>query len=141
MEKNGIAKSRGGNGTKIHALVDALGYPVDIMLTGANIHDSVPAAEFLKGKESEYFLGDKAYDSDAIRKTVAENGAIAVIPGHGRRCEIFDIDWHIYKERNLVERFFQKIKSFRRVGTRYEKNIKMFEGMVHLACMLIWLQF
>lgn len=138
---NHIAKSRGGNGTKIHAIVDALGYPVDFMLTGANVHDSVPAADFLSGKKADSFIGDKAYDSDAIRTVLEENGTRAIIPSHGRRCKVFDFDKHMYKERHLVECFFQKIKNWRRVATRYEKTAKMFEGMVQIACILIWLIF
>ena len=140
-EVHAIAKSRGGNGTKIHAIVDALGYPLEILLTGANVHDSVPAAEFIAGKPSQYFIGDKAYDSNAIREAVARNGAAAIIPSHGRRFHVFDFDKHIYKERNLVERFFQRIKAWRRIATRYEKTRSMFEGMVSLACVLVWLMF
>lgn len=140
-EVHAIAKSRGGNGTKIHALVDALGYPIEILLTGANVHDSVPAADFIREKHSKYFIGDKAYDSNAIREVVSQSGAEAVIPSQGRRVHVFDYDKHIYKERHLVECFFQRIKSWRRIATRYEKTIDMFKGMVHIACILMWLLF
>lgn len=140
-EAHAIGKSRGGSGTKIHALVDALGYPIDVLLTGANVHDSVPAAEFIQGKKSQYFIGDRAYDSNAIREAVSLNGAEAIIPSHGRRFHVFQFDKHIYKERHLVECFFQKIKSWRRIATRYEKTITMFQGMVYIACILVWLLF
>ena len=111
------------------------------MLTGANIHDSVPAADFIRGLSSENFIGDKAYDSDAIRDEITKNKVRAIIPSHGRRCKVFDFDKHLYKERHLVECFFQKIKSWRRIATRYEKTLTMFKGMVHIACILVWLKF
>ena len=89
-------------------------------------------------RTSNYFIVDKAYDSDAICEIVKANGAEAVIPSHGRRAQVYDVDWHIYKERHLVECFFQRIKSWRRIAMRYEKMLDLFGGMVHLACILKW---
>ena len=127
--------------TKIHAVTDGLGRCIDFTLTEGQAHESTQAEELLKDKKPENVIADKAYDSDAIREHVHMCGANAVIPSKACRRERIDHDAHIYKERHLVENFFQFIKRYRRVGTRYEMSAQNYAGMVMIACILQWLIF
>ena len=86
----------------------------------------------------ENVVADKAYDSDFIRKFIEKIGANAVIPGKQNRIKNIEYDKHTYKERHLVENFFQFIKRFRRVGTRYEKHAQNFCAMLTICCILQW---
>jgi len=138
---DGIGKSRGGWNTKIHAVVDALGFPIEIKITEGQVHDSIPAVELMKDHTCENVIADKAYDTNSFREAIEASGKHAVIPAGGNRVGIIDYDRHTYKERHLVECFFQKIKKWGRIATRYEKALDMFEGMVHLSCILVWLMF
>lgn len=107
-------------------------------MTPGQVHDSTQIIPLLVGERCENVLADKAYDSDEIRKYIEEMGANAVIPGKKNRVQAIDYDKHIYKERCLVENFFQFIKRFRRIGTRYEKHAQNFRGMIMIGCILQW---
>lgn len=102
------------------------------------MHDSTQVEVLLEGHSCENILADKAYDSDAIRKYIEYMGANPVIPGKKNRIEKINYDKHVYKERHLIENFFQFIKRFRRIGTRYEKHAANFIGMVTIGCILQW---
>lgn len=135
-----IGRSKGGLTTKIHAVVDGLGNPLRIKLTSGNVHDSVPSCDLIAGLKATNLLADKAYDSD---KFIYHSTAVCcniVVPPKSNRREPRSIDKHIYKERHLVECFFAKLKSFRRVSTRYEKLARTFHAIVLIAACLIWLQ-
>jgi len=125
--------------TKIHALVDALGNPLKFILSGGNEHDSGYAIPLLSdiNINGSVILGDKAYDSDKILKHISDNGAIPNIPPTSSRKVKRDCDYHLYKERHLVECFFQKIKEFRRIATRYDKNADSFLAFIYLASICI----
>jgi len=85
-------------------------------------------------------LADKAYDADRIRASLREKGAFAKIPPKSsRRSKPYFSTW-LYRERNLIERFFSKLKHFRRVATRYDKLAENFLAMVQLASMRLWLR-
>jgi len=85
-------------------------------------------------------LADKAYDADRIRASLRDRGAFANIPPKvNRRSKPYFSTW-LYRERNLIERFFSKLKHFRRVGTRYDKLAENFLAMVQLASMRLWLR-
>lgn len=127
--------------TKIHALTDGLGRCIDFILTEGQVDESTQTELLLKGKTPENVLGDKAYDSDAIRNLVESMGAKAVIPSRSCRKEEIEYDRHTYKERHLVENFFQFIKRYRRIGTRYEKTAQNYSGMIILTCILQWVIF
>ena len=136
-----MGKSRGGITTKIHAVTDGLGRCIDFLLTEGQVHDSTQAEALLKDKKPENVIADKAYDSNAIREQVNMCGASAVIPSNASRKVRIEYDAHTYKERHLVENFFQFIKRYRRVGTRYEMSVQNYAGMVMIACILQWLIF
>ncbi len=141
QDNQALGRSVGGFSTKIHALVDALGYPVDIRLTAGQVHDSVPAKELLANQPAEYVIADRAYDSDEIVSFIISQGGVPVIPSRRCRKEPREYDRHIYKERHLVEIFFNKIKRYRRVATRYEKLAANFLSMVLIASCMVWIGF
>ena len=136
-----IGVSRGGRSTKIHAVVDALGNPIEVMLTAGNVHD-VTVAEKLLGRirlKGSTVLADKAYGKWALREFIANHDADFCIPPKDNEADPWFVDWWLYKERHLVETFFLKLKEFRRVATRYDKLAARFLSFVHLACIRILL--
>jgi len=134
-----VGKSRGGLSTKIHAAVDALGNPVRLLLTAGQASEYGQANALIEGFGADYILADKGYDSDDFVQAITETGAVAVIPSRKNRNEPRDYDRELYKERNLVERLFQKLKQFRRIATRYERLARNYQAMLYLAASLIWL--
>jgi len=126
--------------TKIHAVVDALGNPLRICLTGGHVHDILPAYDLISGLSAEYLLADKAYDAEGFIKLAQSQGSVVVMPPKKNRREQWDYDQHIYKERHLVECFFAKLKKYRRIATRYDKLARTFRAVVIIAACLIWLQ-
>jgi transposase len=120
--------------------VDGLGNPVRFILTAGNVNDIVQAEALIRGLSFDKLLADKGYDSDRFRSSIARVGAEAVIPSTRSRAQVIPYDKHIYRDRNLVERFFNKIKHFRRIATRYEKTVLSFASMLFLVGAVIWLR-
>jgi transposase len=113
-----MGRSRGGLTSKIHALVDAEGRPVDLRLTAGQIADCSQADALTDGLgEGDILLADKGYDSDAIRTKAAERKAWANIPPKANRKATFIFSRWVYRQRNLVERFFNRIKQFRGIAS------------------------
>ena len=136
-----MGRSRGGLTTKIHVLVDGEGRPVDFALTPGQTHDSQPAPELLEDLEEDaILLGDKAYDTEAIRGLVKDKGGWANIPPKSNRKGSFAFSKWLYRYRNLVERFFNKLKQFRGIATRYDKNPDNFLAAIKLASVRIWIR-
>ena len=118
-----MGRSRGGLTTKIHALVDANGNPIALKLTEGQAHDGRSAADMLDGiGAGQVLLADRAYDSDALRQRLAERGAWANVKPMPNRINIPAFSPFLYRRRNLVERFFNKIEHFRAVATRFESE-------------------
>jgi transposase len=136
-DDEGLGRSRGGLSSKIHCVVDGLGNPVDFILTGGDVHDSKCAEALLENKNAEFVVADKAYDSNKILEKIAQMEATAVIPPRSNRKEQREYDKHYYKERNLVERFFCRLKQFRGIATRYCKRGQYFLEAVKLASAII----
>ena len=90
--------------------------------------------------ECERVVADKGYDSDAFREYVGRNGAMAVIPPKSNRKVQYSYDEHTYKERHLVECFFNKMKQFRRVFSRFDKLAHSYLSFIQFAATLIWLK-
>ena len=135
-----IGRSRGGLTTKIHAAVDGLGNPVRLLLTGGEAADITQAQALIDGFDALSIVADKGYDSNAFVVGITSRNAEAVIPSRKNRIIGREYDQHLYKDRNLVERFFNRIKHFRRLATRYEKLARRFMAMLHLVFAFIWLQ-
>jgi len=126
--------------TKILAVVDALGNLVRFTLMPGQRHDSVGAEPILDGLDFDALLADKAFDTNALRINLDQRGAAAVIPPKANRKELIPCDLTMYGWRHLVENFFSKIKSFRRIATRYEKTDQSFSAMIYLAAAAIELR-
>jgi len=137
-----MGRSRGGLTTKIHALVDANGNPIALKLTEGQAHDGRSAADMLDGiGAGQILLADRAYDSDALRNTLAARGAWANVKPMPGRVNIPAFSAFLYRYRNLVERFFNKIKHFRAIATRFEKHDANYLALVKLAAARIWMRF
>lgn len=138
-EPNQIGRSRGGNSTKIHALVDALGNPVSFVLSEGNPHDSPIALALLPhvSLENVNVVGDKAYSSQSVRDYIERQGGTYTIPPKKSVTEPWSVDWWIYKERHSIECFFNRLKHFRRIATRYDKSAYMFRTFIYVASILL----
>jgi len=84
-------------------------------------------------------LADKGYDSDAVRETLLLHGILPVIPPKANRRELIACDYRRYRDRNQVERLFNRLKQFRRIATRYDKTATSFMGFLCLAAVRLWL--
>ena len=136
-----MGRSRGGLTTKIHAVVEARGLPIRLGLTPGQAYDGEAAMELLNAlPEAAMVLADKAYDANAIREMIDGQGAWANIPPKSNRKDPICFSPHLYKARNLVERFFNKIKHFRRIATRYDKLAANYMAMIKLASIRVWLR-
>ncbi|WP_424511433.1 IS5 family transposase [Rubrobacter taiwanensis] len=138
-QNEALGRSRGGLSTKIHMLCDALGRPLHFVLTGGQVNDSTQAERLLDGVETAHVIADRGYDSDGVLEKIEGLGAIAVIPPKSNRREQREYDKELYKERNLIERTFNKLKSFRRIATRYDRKALYFRSFLYLAASLLWM--
>ncbi len=137
-----MGRSRGGLTTKIHALVDANGLPILLKLTPGQAHDGRSVADMLDGlSQGQILLADRGYDSDALRARLASQGAWGNIKPMPGRVNVPCFSPYLYRFRNLVERFFNKLKHFRAVATRYEKHDANYLALVKLAAIRIWVRF
>ena len=137
-----MGRSRGGLTTKIHALVDANGLPILLKLTAGQAHDGRSATDMLKGLgEGQILLADRGYDSDALRQRLASQGGWGNIKPMPNRVNVPSFSAYLYRFRNLVECFFNKLKHFRAVATRYEKHDANYLALVKLAAIRIWFRF
>ena len=136
-----MGRSRGGLSTKIHALVDADGLPIVLKLTPGQAHDGRSAADMLgEIGPDQILLADRAYDSDALRESLAGRGAWANIKPLTNRIDPPAFSTFLYRYRNLVKRFFNKLKHSRAIATRYEKHAENYLALVKLAATRIWLR-
>jgi len=142
FEKNQcIGITRGGRNTKIHAVVDALGNPIYVRLSSGDIHDSAIAEDVLRhiNLNGTTVLADKAYGSYELREYIANHNADFCIPPKSNAIDPWFCDWFQYKERHLVECFFNKLKENRRIATRFDKLASRFLSFVYLGCIRILL--
>ena len=109
-------------------------------LTGGEAGDSPEALPLLRGLHPSSVSADKAYDSDAFLDYLHASNIEAVIPPRGNRCVQRDFDKHRYKSRNLVERFFCRIKQFRRIATRYDKLAVRYTATIRIGVINDWLK-
>ena len=139
LKNQAIGVSRGGKNTKVHVLINERMQLLKVILTGGHVHDSEPAIELLKGVtlKGKTILADKAYSCEQIRFFIAEHGAFACIPDKVNFKTRHDFNSYLYKQRNIVERFFQRIKNYRHVATRFDKLALCFENFVLLASSVI----
>jgi transposase len=114
--------------------------PVRLLLTPGQEADVTHAPALIEGVPFEVVIGDKGYDSQGLVEVIEAEGGEAVIPSLKNRAVQRDYDRDRYKDRNLVERFWNKMKHYRRVATRYEKTARNFLAFVHVAAIMVLLQ-
>ena len=135
-----IGRSKGGANTKIHALVDARGRAVRLILGAGNRHDSVTAPALVAGQASRTILADKAYGSAAFREMLESVGLEGCIPPKANESSPVKYHKGFYKKRHHVENFFQRIKESRAIATRFEKLGTRFLDLVKRAAICDWLK-
>jgi len=140
QDKQGLGRSCGGFSSKIHVKVDGNGMPLAIVITKGQASDIGQGEKLVEADKCENLLADRGYDSDLFRTMLKKKGINSVIPGRKNRKEAIEYDQQIYKKRNKIERFFGRIKEFRRIATRYDKTSAMFKGTVVLASIAVWLK-
>lgn len=127
--------------TKINALVDQDGLPLRIVLSAGQASDKAAVAALIDGlKPARALVADRGYDARAVIELVASRGGCAHIPTQKDRKIQRSIDPAIYRQRNVVERYFCKLKHFRRVATRFDKLARNFLAAVTLASTRLWLR-
>ena len=132
-----MKSARGGLGTKLHAAVDALGNPVRLLAGPGQQNDMAQAHNPIVGLHAEHVIADRAYDADSLMDAIFDQGGKPVIPPRRHRKHQHRYNKTIYKERNIIERFFAKLKHFRRVATRYDKLLVNFLGFVKIAAIAL----
>jgi transposase len=136
-----VGRSRGGLTTKIHALVDKKGRPLRLLLGPGQESDIARAAELIEDlPKGAMLLADKGYDANALREAVYQRGAWANIPPKANRKDPICFSKCLYRSRNLIERFFKKIKHYRRIATRYDKLAENYLAALKLVAVRIWLK-
>lgn len=150
---NGLSRSRGGFGTKIHLATDESGLPLNIVLSPGQSHESQFALRLLDGtgvqrqngsmkRRGYVVLADKAYSGHALRNELKRKGIKAVIPRKSNEKLAQDgrlqLDRDTYRNRNVVERCFGRLKECRRIATRYDKTARNYLAMVKLGCIRLF---
>lgn len=110
-----------------------------VILSAGQIADIDYASALIENLPTQAVVADKGYDADHFVTLIEAAGAEAVIPPRSNRPTPREFDRHLYRARNLIERFFARLKHFRRIATRYDKLAKSFLSFIHLACAFVWL--
>ena len=138
-QNQAIGRSRGGRNTKIHAIADAKGRILFILLSGGEAHDCPLASRLIRRtKAAKKLLGDRAYDSGPLRDWLEERGTEAVVPSKSNRLKPFRLDKKAYKLRHRIENAFCRLKDFRRIATRYDRLARNFFASICLVAAIVW---
>ena len=140
MQEQELGRSKGGFSTKIHASCDALGNPLRFFITAGQRSDYVKALDLIEDQNMDALIADKGYDADYMVEATLNVGGEVVIPPRSRRKILREYDKELYKERNLIERMFNKMKHFRRVATRYDKLAIAYLSFVFISGIYLWLK-
>ena len=136
-----MGRSRGGLTSKIHAVVDSNGLPIRLALTPGETHDNrLCSALLIALLPQTMLLADRGYDADWIRELARQQGAWANIPPKRNRNDPTCFSPYLCRARNLIERFFNKIKQYRRVATRYDKLAANYLAFIKIASIRVWLR-
>ena len=136
-----IGISRGGRTTKIHAVVDGKGRPLNFSVTGGQVHDSQVVEQVLNTPRSPLVVtADKAYDSQTARQQIKDEGALPIIPNRRNAIKQAYCPKRFYRQRHKIENFFCRIKDWRRIATRYDKLARNFLAATTLVAALYWIK-
>jgi transposase len=130
---------------KVEVVTEATGVPIGLATDAANVSETVLVGAALADISVEVpsgvpVIGDRAYDSDPLREELAESGHRLLAPHRKNRTKPSSNDgrrMRRYKRRWIVERTFAWVHSYRRVVTRFERRVDLYDGFVHLACAFI----
>jgi transposase len=140
-EAQALGRSRGGCGTKGHALADARGRAIAFALTPGQAAE-LPQAEgllsFLPGT-ALWTVADRGYSSHALREAIRDLGSTPAIPTRSNEAPVTCREW-VYVNRERVERLWSRLKEWRAVATRYEKTARSFLGVLSLAATFDWIR-
>ena len=127
--------------TKLHAICDSQGRPINLFVTAGQVSDYIGARALLSSlPDVDWLLGDRGYDADWFREALKDKGIRACIPGRKQRNNAVRYDKHRYKRRNRIEIMFGRLKDWRRVATRYDRCPKVFLSAIALAALVsYWL--
>ena len=136
-----IGRTKGGMNTKLHAICDSPGRPLNLFVTAGQVSDYTGARALLSSlPKVDWLLGDRGYDADWFREALKDKGIRACIPGRKQRKKPVKYDKRRYKRRNRIEIMFGRLKDWRRVATRYDRCPKVFLSAIALAAVVIfWL--
>jgi transposase len=123
----------------VHAACNQSGKPVRFFITGGQRSDYRQALGLIAGKRMKVLIADKGYDASYMVEAGEKVGAKVVIPPRKNRKVQREYDKELYKERNIIERMFNKMKHFRRVATRYDKLAVTYLGFVFFVAACLWL--
>jgi transposase len=134
-----IGRTKGGMNTKLHAICDSQGRPLDLFVTAGQVSDYINARAMLSSlPKVDWLLGDRGYDADWFREALKDKGIRACIPGRKQRKQPVKYDKRRYKRRNRIEIMFGRLKEWRRVATRYDRCPKVFLSAIALAALVIY---
>ena len=151
QHREALGRSKGGFSTKIHLRCDGNGLPVTFLLTVGERHEAVVFERLMSQGTVKRLgvgrprlrplrvVGDKGYSSGSIRRYLRRRGIRFTIPRKSNEHKKGKFDKSVYRQRNLVERCFNRLKQFRRIATRYEKNAQTYLAMLTLASILLCL--
>jgi transposase len=127
--------------SKIHVVVDARGLPVRLLLTPGQASDKTTFPALVAGlRLARDVVADRGFFARAIIDLIEAGGATAHIPSQSNVRVRRIVDLAVYRQRNLVERFFNKLKHFRRIATRYDKLARNFLAALFVASTRLWLR-
>lgn len=151
QQREALGRSKGGFSSKIHLRCDGNGLPLTFLLTVGERHEAVVFEQLMEqgsvkrvgsGRprlRPKRVVGDKGYSSRKIRSYLRRRGIRLSIPRKDNEKHRGKFDKSIYRQRNQVERCFNRLKQFRRIATRYEKKAQNYLAMLTLASILLWL--
>ena len=127
--------------TKLHAICDSQGCPIDLCVTAGQVSDYSGARALLSRlPDVQWPIGDRGYDVDWFREALQDKGIRACIPGRKKRKTPVKYDKRRYKRRNRIEIMFGRLKDWRRAATRYDRCPKVFLSAIALSGLVIcWL--
>jgi transposase len=135
-----LGRSKGGFSTKIHLSTEALGNPLEVILTPGEASDCPMMPRLIEGRKAQHVLADKGYDSDDNRMQIKAAGAAPCIPSKANRSQKQPCDYDLYEERHQIEGTFSKLKYFRRIFSRFDKYAAHFLSFIHFAATILWLK-
>ena len=135
-----LGRSRGGFSTQSHALTEALGHPLDLVLIGGHAAAITQAEALWPAEPVDAVVADQGSDAKAFVAPVNAGGALAVIPPRTHRQQPRQYDRPVDKERPLIEGFLGKINHSRRICSRFEKTARNYIGFLRFVAALVWLR-